>query len=261
MGESMNATSLRPVNNAIYDTLGSRWYVAEDDPVALLRAESRLRNPWVLERIVSHAGSSARVLDVGCGGGFLSNQLAKAGLDVHGLDASRESLEVAERYDETRSVRYLRGDALHLPYPDASFDVVCAMDFLEHVEEPARVIREAARVLRPNGLFFFHTFNRNWLSWLVVIKGVEWFVKNTPPDLHVLRLFLKPGEVSAWCEESGLLVRELHGSAPVVFSRAFLRLLTSREVSNDFRFRFTRSTLIAYTGYAVKVGERMSGAK
>jgi 2-polyprenyl-6-hydroxyphenyl methylase/3-demethylubiquinone-9 3-methyltransferase len=257
----MSATPLRPVNNAIYDTLGSRWYAAEDDPVALLRAESRLRNPWVLERIVTHRGASARVLDVGCGGGLLSNHLAKAGLEVHGLDASRESLAVAERYDETRSVRYVLGDALHLPYHDASFDVVCAMDFLEHVEDPAGVIREAARVLRPNGTFFFHTFNRNWLAWLVVIKGVEWFVKNTPPDLHVLRLFLKPGEVSAWCEDFGLLVRELHGSAPVVFSRAFLRLLTSGEVSDDFRFRFTRSTLLAYTGYAVKVGESMSGAK
>jgi 2-polyprenyl-6-hydroxyphenyl methylase/3-demethylubiquinone-9 3-methyltransferase len=256
----MSSTLLRPVNNAVYDTLGTRWYLAEDDPVALLRAESRLRNPWVLDRIVTHRGTSARVLDVGCGGGLLSNHLAKAGLEVHGLDASRESLSVAERFDETRSVRYLRGDALHLPYHDASFDVVCAMDFLEHVEEPARVIGEAARVLRPEGMLFFHTFNRNWLAWLVVIKGVEWFVKNTPPDLHVLRLFLKPSEVSAWCEDSGLAVRELHGSAPVLFSRAFLRLLWAGEVSNDFRFQFTRSTLLSYTGYAVKT-RAASGAK
>jgi 2-polyprenyl-6-hydroxyphenyl methylase/3-demethylubiquinone-9 3-methyltransferase len=242
----------RPVNNAIYDTLGDRWYLAADDPVALLRAESRSRNPWVLERISSEVGRSASILDIGCGGGLLSNQLALAGHRVHGLDASRESLAVAAQYDETGSVRYQLGDALNLPYPDASFDVVCAMDFLEHVEQPALVVREACRVLRPNGLFFFHTFNRNWLAWLVVIKGLEWFVKNTPPDLHVLRLFLKPNEVRRFCSDVGLSVRELHGSAPVVFSAPFFRMLLTGSVPHDFRFHFTRSTLIAYTGYAVK---------
>jgi 2-polyprenyl-6-hydroxyphenyl methylase/3-demethylubiquinone-9 3-methyltransferase len=240
----------RPVNNAFYDTLGDRWYAAGDDPVALLRAESRSRNPWVLERILATVGPTARILDVGCGAGFLSNHLARAGLEVHGLDASRESLAVAERHDETRSVRYQSGDALSLPYADASFDVVCAMDFLEHVEAPDRVVAEAARVLRPNGLFFFHTFNRNWLSWLVVIKGLEWFVKNTPPDLHVLRLFLKPREVRKFCENVGLEVLALHGSAPVVVSRAFWRMLFTGVVPEDFRFRFTRSTLTGYTGYA-----------
>lgn len=249
----MSSTLARPVNNAIYDTLGNRWYDAQDDPVALLRAESRSRNPWVLERILSSRGPSARVLDVGCGAGLLSNYLAVAGLEVHGLDASQDSLSVAERHDETRRVQYRVGDALALPYADASFDVVCAMDFLEHVEEPAKVVQEASRVLRPNGMFFFHTFNRNFLAWLVVIKGLEWFVKNTPRDLHVLRLFLKPSEVTRFCEDVGLGVRELHGSAPVVFSRAFWQMLFTGVVPLDFRFRFTRSTLIAYTGYATKV--------
>lgn len=248
----MPASLARPVNNAIYDTLGDRWYDAQDDPVALLRAESRSRNPWVLASILASVGPTARVLDVGCGAGLLANDLAKAGLEVDGLDASQDSLAVAARYDETQSVRYRLGDALSLPYPDASFDVVCAMDFLEHVEDPARVVNEASRVLRPGGMFFFHTFNRNFLAWLVVIKGLEWFVKNTPRDLHVLRLFLKPKEVARFCEAAGMAVRELHGSAPVVFSRAFWRMLLSGVVPRDFRFRFTRSTLIAYTGYATK---------
>ena len=117
------------------------------------------------------------------------------------------------------------------------------------------MIREASRVLRPNGRFFFHTFNRNLVAFLVVIKGVEWFVKNTPADLHVLRLFLKPSEVRAFCERAALVVSELHGSAPVFFSRAFFCMLLTGSVPEDFRFRFTRSTLVAYTGYAVKSGE------
>ena len=255
----MDTTSTHAVNNALYDTLGERWYAADDDPVALLRAESRLRNPWVAERIRAHfAGRSdpVRILDVGCGGGFLSNHLSKEGFAVDGLDMSADSLAVATRHDPTRNVRYVRGDALALPFANESFDVVCAMDFLEHVEAPAHVVAEAARVLHPRGLFFFHTFNRNLLAWLVVIKGVEWFVKNTPKDMHVLRLFIKPSELGRMCEESRLKVVELHGSAPVVVSLAFWKMLATRAVPRDFRFRFAKSVRIAYTGFAERLPSR-----
>jgi len=248
-----------PVNNSIYDELGERWYAAHDDPVALLRAESRLRNPWVAANIRRERGAQARVLDVGCGAGFLSNYLAREGFDVTGLDASRASLEVAARHDTSGRARYVQGDALTLPFPDAAFDAVCAMDFLEHVEDPAAVVGEMARVLKPGGLFFFHTFNRNLLAWLVVIKGVEWFVKNTPRHMHVLRLFIKPSELSSMCRPHGLHVAELHGSEPVVLSWAFWRMLLTRIVPADFRFRFSRSMLLAYTGYARR-SQLLSGA-
>ena len=243
-------SSLVPVNNDIYDQLGERWYGADDDPVALLRAESRLRNPWLTERLRAHSGGAAQVLDIGCGGGFLSNHLAGEGFDVTGVDASQASLDVAVRHDLSGKVRYLLGDALALPFADGSFDAVCALDFLEHVEDPARVVAEAARVLKPGGLFFFHTFNRNPLAWLVVIKGVEWFVKNTPRHMHVLRLFIKPRELERLCRAQGLHFTELHGSAPVVFSWAFWRMLLTRSVPPNFRFQFTPSTALSYTGYA-----------
>lgn len=190
------------------------------------------------------------MLDVGCGAGFLSNYLAGGGFEVTGIDASQSSIEVAARHDATGKARYVLGDALFLPFADGSFDVVCAMDFLEHVEDPARAIAEASRVLRPGGTFFFHTFNRNALAWLVIIKGVEWLVPNTPRDMHVLRLFIKPSELTALCDGHGMSVTELHGSEPVVLSRAFWRMLLTGTVSEDFRFRFTKSKLLAYTGCA-----------
>ncbi|AKU98567.1 gamma-tocopherol methyltransferase [Labilithrix luteola] len=243
----------RQVNNAIYEALGARWYEAQDDPVALLRAEARLRNPWVIERIAKRfANRHPRILDVGCGAGFLSNALAKKGFDVTGVDVSPQSLHVAAEHDLTASVRYRVADACALPYTDRSFDVVCAMDFLEHVEDPSKVIAEAARVLAPGGLFFFHTFNRTPLAWLVVLKGVEWFVDNVPPDLHLYRLFLKPKEVEAMCQKAGLDVTELTGSRPVIGSRAFLRLLLTGVVPKDFAFTFSSSTQVAYTGVATR---------
>ena len=246
-------TRAHSVNNDVYETLGERWYAANDDPIALLRAESRLRNPWIVHEVRARLGSTRRrVLDIGCGAGFLANHLAAEGFDVTGLDASAESLAVAARHDATGRARYDRGDARALPYPDGAFDVVCAMDFLEHVDEPAQVVAEAARVLAPGGLFFFHTFNRNRLAWLVVIKGVEWFVKNTPRDLHVLRLFVKPEELEAMCVATGLTVRALRGSAPRVFSTAFFGMLATGVVPPDFRFEFTSSTRIGYTGFAEK---------
>jgi len=241
------------IDNALYDRLGEDWYQARDNPVALLRAESRWRNPWVIDRLrhlQGELGHSPRVLDVATGAGFLANALAKEGFDVVGIDQSEDSLAVARSRDSTENVEYLHADALSLPFPDSTFDAVCLMDFLEHVEDPEAAIAEATRVLRPGGLLFFHTFNRNWLSWLVVIRGVEWFVKNTPPHMHLLRLFIKPRELIGMLGRHGLNVEELFGSRPRVASRAFWTMLWDREVPDDFEFRRSSSLSMGYTGVA-----------
>ena len=235
-----------------YDRLGARWYEAEDDPVALLRAESRLLNPWVTQEIAAALGEGCfRVLDVGCGAGFLSNHLASVGHRVRGIDAAPGALDVARAHDASRSVTYDQGDARALPYAGGAFEVACTMDLLEHVDEPSRVVAEIGRVLAPSGLFFFHTFNRNVLSWLVAIKGVEWFVRNTPDDLHALRLFLKPEEVESMCREQGLAPTKLLGSRPRV-GAPFWRMLATGKVSNELAFTFTKSTRIGFTGMARK---------
>ena len=242
------------VNNDVYDTLGERWYEANDDPIALLRAESRTTGPWILEKMAQHFGNSKAcdVLDVGCGAGFLSNRMARAGHRVVGIDISQESLKVAQRHDHTETVRYELADAYNLPFPDASFDVVTAMDFLEHVEDPGRAIAEASRVLRPGGLFFFHTFNRNPVAGLVIIKFVEWFVRNTPPHLHVLRLFIKPSEMAGYCKNVELTVKTMVGMRPNFAKSNLLKALATRTVPLEFGFSLTNSLLLAYLGFAEK---------
>jgi 2-polyprenyl-6-hydroxyphenyl methylase / 3-demethylubiquinone-9 3-methyltransferase len=240
----------RRINNEWYADLGERWYRAEDTPIALLRAESRHRNPWIADEIVRLLGPSPqRVLDLGCGAGFLANHLAAAGHHVTGIDTTAENLSVARAHDATQTASYELGDACALPYADASFDVVCAMDLLEHVGEPEKLLAEVGRVLRPGGVFFFHTFNRTKAAHLIVIKGVDWFVANAPKNLHVIDLFRTPAEVTAMCERAGLDVTLLRGSRPR-FRWPLWRMLATGKVGDDFAFTWTKSLAIGYTGCA-----------
>lgn len=238
------------INNAFYEELGESWYEDSLHPIALLRAENATRNPWILQKIKALHSSSCDILDIGCGAGFLTNALAKDGHRVTGVDLSPNSLAVARKKDLTKSVRYMELDALALPFPERSFDVVCAMDFLEHVEHPEQIIRAAARLLRPKGLFFFHTFNRNFLSWLVVIKCMEWCVPNTPKNMHIYPFFIKPTELKNWCEEAKMKLVEMHGLTPRFASSAFWKSLLTRKVDSQLRFRFTPSLTMGYLGIA-----------
>lgn len=240
------------INNEAYDHLADRWYEAQDDPIALLRNQHKVEMPWILEAIRRNIGYKAEILDMGCGAGFLANDLAAAGHKVTGIDLSTSSLKVAESRDHTHSVHYRQGDVYQVPFANESFDVVAAMDLLEHVSDPQRVIAEASRVLRPGGLFFFNTFNKNPLAWLVVIKGMEWFVKNTPDDYHVYSLFIEPKKLKLWLEDFGLETTEIRGIRPVFAQKALWQLIRTGVVPKDFKFTFSRAPLIAYTGFAKK---------
>lgn len=239
------------INNDFYEWLGEEWYTAQDHPIALLRAENALRAPWVAEKIETAFKGPVDLLDIGCGGGFLSNFLAHAGHRVTGIDLSEGSLNVARRHDDSGKAIYLHANAYELPFTSNSFDVVCAMDILEHVNEPDRLIREARRVLRPGGLFFFHTFNRTWQSYFLVIKGVEWFVRNAPKNMHVYNLFITPKELKEICRKSGMEVRELVGFVPRICHPAIWRLLFTGKIHADFSFKFTKRLLTGYCGIAV----------
>jgi 2-polyprenyl-6-hydroxyphenyl methylase/3-demethylubiquinone-9 3-methyltransferase len=236
------------VDNTIYDTYGDKWYTAIDDPVALLRAENKVKSPWIIQRLKPQS----TILDVGCGAGFLSNELALAGHLVTGVDLSESSLVVARRYDQTQSVKYLVCDAFHLPFPDGHFDALCAMDFLEHVEDPAKVIKEFARVLKPGGKFFFHTFNRNIIAWFVIIKLVEWLIPTTAKNMHVLRLFIKPRELEKYCKLANLEQKEVIGIKPV-FSSIPLTKIFSGNVPPEMKFELTGSLLTSFLGMAQKI--------
>ena len=237
------------VNNDFYHDLGDRWHLATDHPIALLRAENRLRSPWIANLLPS----PSKVLDMGCGAGFLAHDLAKLGHEVVGIDLSEQSLAIAKKIDTTKKIQYLQADVTKTPFETASFDAIFAMDLLEHLEDPAALIREASRLLKPGGFFFFHTFNRTFLSWLIVVKGVEWCIKNTPPQLHVHRLFIKPFDLRRICDDQGLKVQVMKWMNIKAKSRPFFKMLITREVPEDLEFVFSNSLAVGYCGYCQKV--------
>lgn len=240
--------SSQTINNDFYDDLSDRWYTATDHPIALLRAENAVRVPWIIGQI----GENKTVLDIGCGAGILTNALSLKGHTVYGIDLSEKSLEIAKKRDLSKRVDYRVANAYALPFEEEKFDVVCAMDVLEHVEDPSLLIMQAARVLKPNGLFFFHTFNRNLLSYFLIIKGVDWCVPNAPKNMHVYPLFIKPEELEEICEDQDLQIINIQGFSPKIFSKPFWKMVFTRNVPANFTFRFSKSLKTGYCGFAKK---------
>lgn len=240
------------INNQIYSELGDRWISAQDDPVALLRAENRFRNPWLIERLQAmNVNPGDRVLDIGCGAGFLCRDLARAGFQVTGVDQSEGAIATARKYCSHSGVDFHVGEVAQLG-KFAKFKAVFVMDVLEHVENPRQTIETASQLLAPDGVLFFYTFNRTWLSYLLVIRAVELFVKNTPKNLHLYRMFIKPSELRAYAHSAGF--RDVHfmGVAPKILQPAMLQLVLKGQVSDDFEFQFVNILTVGYLGYCRK---------
>lgn len=245
----------KQINLKYYDNLGERWYNADDDPIAFLRAQSRLFVPWIHSELSSATSlRDIKILDLGCGAGLFSNALAKIGFNVTGIDRSEAALGVARRHDETHTVRYVSMDATDIQFSEGMFDAVLAMDLLEHVKSPSLLVSEVSRVLNRGGRFFFHTLNRNWHSYLIVIKGVEWFVKNTPENLHLLQMFIRPEEMRGYLQKAGLENETLRGVGLVRSWGVFWELLWHGRVRKDLSFQFTSSLALGYAGSARKPG-------
>lgn len=253
----MHATTWgqRPaINNEFYEELGERWYRDDEHIIALLRAEAKLKLAY-LERIFGkHLGSKPqKIVDIGCGAGFIANGLASQGHEVLGVDLSASSLAVAAKYaSRGAAVRYQQGDAGSIEAPSESFDVALLLDVLEHVETPERLLAEAARLVRPGGLVFFHTFNRTQLARFLAIKAVSFVAKDSPPHFHVWHLFIKPAELVAMGETLGLSDFHFQGIRPTVFHWPFWSSILKRRVHSDFSFSFTPNLALGYIGFARK---------
>ena len=190
---------VRSVDNGVYDRLGGSWW-DQTSPLNVLHGSitpgrfAYFRS--VLDRQFGAGAGGVRVLDIGCGGGFLAEEFAALGCRVTGVDPSGASVGAARAHAAGRGLRidYRVGVGEDLPVPDAAFSVACCCDVLEHVSDVDRVISETARVLEPGGLFLFDTLNRTRTSKLLAIKAVQQWPLTRLTDIafHDWDMFITP---------------------------------------------------------------------
>lgn len=208
MTDTLNAD---PAELAKFSELAHRWW----DPESEFRPLHQI-NPLRLDWINSQCSlAGKRVLDVGCGGGILADSMARKGADVLGIDLASKALRVAQLHAleaQTANVEYreISVEALAKEQP-ASFDAVTCMEMLEHVPDPASVVRACSELVKPGGWVFFSTIHRNAKAFLLAIVGAEYVLNMLPRGTHEYAKMIRPSELAAHCRSAGLHVQQTRG--------------------------------------------------
>lgn len=210
--------AMEPVENNVdprelekFNSIASRWW----DPEGEFKPLHQI-NPLRLDYIERCAGglNGRRVLDVGCGGGLLAEGMAQRGAEVVGIDLAERGLQVARLHaletGATVSYQAVTAESLAGERPD-EFDLVTCLEMLEHVPEPAAVIRACARLVRPGGSVVFSTLSRNPKAYLLAVLGAEYVLRLLPKGTHDYRQFIRPSELDRWARAQGLALRDLTG--------------------------------------------------
>ena len=197
---------------ARFGALANRWW-DPDGPQRALHELNPARLGYVAQRQQLHG---ARVLDVGCGAGLLTEAMAREGAQVTGLDLAPELVEVAKLHllESGLQVDYrlVSVEALAQEKP-ASFDAITCMEMLEHVPDPGSVLQACADLLRPGGRLFVSTLNRTPLAFAAAIVGAEYLARLLPKGTHDYRSFIRPSELDAWLRDAGLQLEDVSGLA------------------------------------------------
>jgi len=205
------AHNIDPAEIAKFEALASRWWDANSEFKPLHDI-----NPLRLNYVEEHSGGLAgkKVLDVGCGGGILSEGMAQRGAEVTGIDMGEAPLTVARLhlYESGAKVDYQRStvEQFAQQHPD-QYDVITCMEMMEHVPDPASVIRACATLVKPGGHVFLSTINRNAKSFLFAIVGAEYLLNMLPKGTHEYQKFIRPGEIGEWCRHAGLSLQNMTG--------------------------------------------------
>ncbi len=210
-----------PQELAKFSVLAHRWW----DPDSEFRPLHQI-NPLRLDWIDAHAHLAGKqVLDVGCGGGILSDSMARRGAKVLGIDLAAKPLKVAQLHameagTESVSYREVAAEALAAEMP-AQFDALTCMEILEHVPDPSSIVNACATLVKPGGWLFFSTINRNPKSFLFAIVGAEHVLKLLPKGTHEYARFIRPSELAQWCRDAGLELSDTRGLEYNPFSRRY----------------------------------------
>ena len=203
-------SNVDPSEIAKFEALASRWWDPESE-FKPLHDINPLRCNYIDE--IAHLAGK-KVLDVGCGGGILSEAMAQRGAQVSGIDMGEAPLNVAKLHalESGLEINYRQMPVEELAEQEpASYDVVTCLEMLEHVPDPASVIRACMQLVKPGGKVFFSTLNRNPKSYAFAIIGAEYLLRLLPAGTHDYAKFIKPSELSQWCREAGLRVTDMTG--------------------------------------------------
>lgn len=255
------------INNSIYDELADTWW----DEKAFLHLLKAMVNPWRVpffkQALIKHYGQDltrVRLLDIGCGGGVLTEEFARMGCQVAGIDISPRSISVAQAHADQSglSIDYRVAKAERLPFEDDSFEAISCCDLLEHVPDWKQVVAEASRVLQPDGLFFFDTINRTPKSRAVMIQGLQEssFTRLMPDNTHIWEMFITPDEITVALQAQGMRVEDIQGSKMAKNPLATLwdvrqqkqGKITFGELGHRLELRLDKDLSLNYLGYARK---------
>jgi 2-polyprenyl-6-hydroxyphenyl methylase/3-demethylubiquinone-9 3-methyltransferase len=232
------ARNVDPAEIAKFAALAQSWW-DPNGPSKPLHDLNPLRLQYV-ERITRLA--EKRVCDVGCGGGILSESMARAGAEVLGIDLSQAVLDVAELHaleaSVTLSYRAVAAEELATERP-GEFDVVTCMEMLEHVPDPSATLQALSRLVKPGGDVIVSTLNRNARAFAVAIVGAEYVARVLPRGTHEYLKFIRPSELARWGRDAGLELKDLTGISYNPLTRAF---------------RLGEDTRVNYLAYFTQVG-------
>ncbi len=220
-----------------FSDLAHRWW----DPKSEFKPLHDI-NPLRLDWIDANAGlAGKKVLDVGCGGGLLSEGMAERGAQVTGIDLSEKALGVARLHllESGHSVdyRHISAESLAAEMP-GSFDMVTCLEMLEHVPDPASTVAACARLVKPGGQVFLSTLNRNPKSYLLAVIGAEYLLQMLPKGTHDYAKFIKPSELARHCKAADLEVAEIIGMTYNPFTQ---RYSLGQDTSVNYLLRTVRN--------------------
>lgn len=209
-----------PQELAKFSPLAVHWW----DPNGELKTLHQI-NPLRLGFIKEKLDLQAKtVIDVGCGGGILSEALAQEGARVTGIDMSEAVIEVAQLhlYESNLNIEYVRTTAEDIAIErKGTYDVVTCLEMLEHVPDPISIIKSCSELVKPGGHVFFSTLNRNAKSYLLAILGAEYILKLLPKNTHDYAKFIKPSELDGWLMKHGLYTQDIRGISYNPLSQEF----------------------------------------